>query len=146
MSLRRLCTLLVGGLALIVAAYTVFSYLLIGWGFNELTYDAKVWRELAVTITSGGRPYIDFADNKSPLFVYLVVLGAATDFGLIMTIATAIVSATTVWFTYRWCAEYATVPAGVLAAVLVAGVFVTLSRGINNKVFGLAVLLWTLHA
>jgi hypothetical protein len=137
----------VGFLAVIVCMHSLGLYGQTVAGLRELTYDAQqVWQPMAHAMASGSRPYIEYADNKPPLFIYLVALGGVTNFTAALFCFTAIANMTVVITTYQWCVDNEMEDAGIIAALLVTGTIIMLSAGINNKIFGVAVLLCTLRA
>jgi hypothetical protein len=138
--------ILVGLLAVLVCMYSLGLYGQTIAGMRELTYDAQqVWQPMARAMANGTRPYIEYADNKPPLFIYMIAFGSVTNFTAALFCLTAIANMTIVVTTYQWCVDNEMEDVGIIAALLVAGAIITLSSGINNKIFGVAVLLYTLR-
>ena len=118
-------------------------------GSGELGGDPGVWQEMSSTIVSGSAPYVDFPDNKPPLFILLVTFGGILDYYSVMVAAVMIANSIIVWSVYHRLSEEQLPEAGVIAAtmVTVAIIYMMLNyRIINNKAISLAVLLLTLRS
>lgn len=129
-----------------VFAYSTFQYGAVAIGRANMTYDAiHTYYPMAEAISQGVRPYVGFEDVKPPLFIYLIALGSATNFLAVFSVFGVVANTALVIGTYQWCVDNDLADIGIIASLLVAGSVIGITQGINNKIFGIAVLLITLQ-
>jgi hypothetical protein len=131
-------------IALLTLAVTVRFVLFHTDTLFVLAGDARnAWIPLATTVADGGTPYVDFADNKPPLFIILVLLAHAIHFTGVLFFATLLSEIAITIEIRRWMARLQ-LPGRTVATILVASGFIHMHMNyavINNKAISVAVLL-----
>lgn len=118
-------------------------------GSEGLSGDPAVWKALSSVVSSGGTPWLDFADNKPPLFILLVAIGSVTNYFAVMTFVVALSNAVVIQCIYDRLFRHNLPRAGVIAAAIATGTIILFFLNykiINNKVISLAVLLLALRS
>jgi hypothetical protein len=95
-------------------------------------------------VAEGGRPYVDFYDNKPPAFMLLVVLGGFTNFGTVMYGAVIIADIIIIFEVWNWTEELNIDRSRLIATTLTAAALTYMHLNyyvINNKALAVAIFL-----